>query len=99
MLRRSTETPSRFSVGQSALWLSASEFHWGSSTIALFPFAGNQRALARLFSGYGVGTGEVNRRKCAYLPRTFASSAGSGTARVLKTWTSRRSRRKSVGVL
>src|SRR5579863_5616945 len=91
--------PRRFNTRHKLLYASASEFQWGKSTIARLPRAGNQRAFTRLFSGNGVTTGEVKRKKSAEVPRIFFSNAGSGTARVLKTLTSRRSKRKSVGFL
>src|SRR5579863_104564 len=99
MLKRSTAMPSRLNTRQRPAYATASEFQCGSSTTALRPGVGNQRALARLFSGYGLATGEVKRRKSAYVPFTLAASFGSGVARVEKTCTSRVSRRKSVGAL
>ncbi len=55
-----------------ALWLKASAFHCGSTTMACFgragslcAGAGNQRAFTRSFSGYGVRSGDVKRRNCA----------------------------------
>src|SRR5579863_2514072 len=99
MLNRKTEIPRRLSTRHKLLYARASEFQCGNSTIARLPRAGNQRALARLFSGNGVRTGEVKRRKSAWVSLTFSSKAGSGTARVLKTLTSRRSKRKSAGLI
>src|SRR2546425_13347221 len=97
MLSRKTATPSQFSTRQRLVYAIASEFQCGSSTTARRPRAGNQRAFARLFSGYGVRTGEVNRRKLERGPQSLASCFGAGAFRVLKTCTSRRSKRKSEG--
>src|SRR5437016_5952113 len=97
MLIRSTEKPSRFRTRHKPVYAVASEFQCGSRSYARRPRAGNHRAFARLFSENGVRTGEVKRRKSAYVPRTFPSRAASGTSRVLKTLTSRRSNWKSDG--
>ena len=62
----------RLNMVHSALWPKASAFHCGSTTIACFgrpgslcSGAGNQRAFTRSFSGYGVRSGDVNRKNCA----------------------------------
>src|ERR1700691_3717581 len=72
LLKRRADTPKRLKTEQRALWLKASAFHCGMTIIACFGLpailaggAGNQRALTRSFSGYGVRTGEVKRRNCA----------------------------------
>src|SRR5581483_11389804 len=69
MLSRRTEIPSRFRMRHNDEYPSASEFQCGSNTTALHPCAGNHRAFAKLFSGYGVPTGDVKRKNSAYLPK------------------------------
>src|ERR1051326_7101093 len=100
MLIRSAEIPNQLKVLQSALWLMASEFQCGITTTArrvrFFSGAGNQRALARLFSGYGVFIGEVKRKNSACCLRYLASFCG--LLRVANSSTCRRSKRKSRGV-
>src|ERR1035437_862836 len=70
---RSAETPKRLNILQRTLWLIASAFHCGITMMACFGLpgcdldsgAGYHRAFTWSFSGYGVRTGEVNRRNWA----------------------------------
>src|SRR3954468_5751446 len=102
MLNLSDAIPKYLKAPHSALWLIASEFHCGSTITArfflpgftFFGFGGNQRAFTRLFSGYGVFTGDVKRRNSAC--ETFLSF-GAGPEPVWKRSTLRFSNRKSVG--
>ena len=85
---RSAETPKRLNMVQSALWLKASAFHCGitmmalraCSPVCLSGGAGYQRAFTRSFSGYGVRTGEVKRRKSAFGSSPLAALAFSSAS-------------------